>query len=142
MAAITSEATSVWTGDLKSGSGSVTLDSSQAGAVTVTWRARSEGESGMSNPEELLAAAHASCFSMACASALTKYGASPRSLQVTAAVTFDPDEGITGSHLLLSAEASGISDDDFQRVAEEAKTSCPVSRALIGIPVTLEAELA
>jgi len=142
MPAITSEATSVWTGDLKSGSGTVTLDSSQSGEVTVTWKARSEGEKGMSNPEELLAAAHASCFSMACANALTKFGATPRSIQVTAAVTFDTDEGITGSHLLLSADAAGITEEDFQRVAEDAKTNCPVSRALIGIPVTLEAELA
>jgi osmotically inducible protein OsmC len=79
---------------------------------------------------------------MAFSSALAKNGTPPESLQVTAAVTFDPAEGITGSHLLVSAKVAGISDDDFQRIAEEAKTGCPVSRALAGIPITLEASLA
>jgi osmotically inducible protein OsmC len=79
---------------------------------------------------------------MALASALAGFGTPPQSLQVTAAVTFDPAEGITGSHLLVSAKVAGISEQDFDRIAVEAKDTCPVSRALAGIPITLEANLA
>ncbi|MHB1172523.1 MAG: OsmC family peroxiredoxin [Lacisediminihabitans sp.] len=140
--AVTSEATTLWTGDLKSGAGTVSLDSSDAAEFPVSWAARAEGEAGKTNPEELLGAAHSACFSMAFANLLTEFGTPPQSLQVTAAVTFDPVEGITGSHLLVSAKVAGISEEDFQSVAAEARTSCPVSRALVGIPVTLEANLA
>jgi len=139
---ITSEATTVWTGDLKSGSGSLTLDSSKSAQFSVDWKARSEGESGVTTPEELLGAAHSSCFSMALSTALASFGTPPESIQATAAVTFDPAQGITGSHLLVSARVPGISADDFQRIAEDAKKTCPVSRALVGIPITLEASLA
>jgi osmotically inducible protein OsmC len=79
---------------------------------------------------------------MALAGALAEAGTPPLSLQTTAAVTFDPAEGITGSHLLVSARVPGISEADFERIAEEAKAGCPVSRALAGIPITLEATLA
>lgn len=140
--AVTSEATTLWFGDLKSGSGTTSLDSSDAAEFPVTWAARSEGESGRTNPEELLGAAHSACFSMAFSNALGNNGTPPESLQVTAAVTFVPGEGITGSHLLVSAKVAGISDEDFQRLAEEAKGGCPVSKALAGIPITLEASLA
>ncbi len=140
--AVTSEATTLWNGDLTSGSGTTALDSSHAAEFPVSWAARSQGEAGRTNPEELLGAAHSACYSMALSSALTKFGTPPTSLQVTAAVTFDPAEGITGSHLLVSAKVPGISDDDFQTIAAEAKNSCPVSRALAGIPITLEAGLA
>lgn len=139
---VTSEATTLWFGDLKGGSGTTSLDSSDAAEFPVTWAARSEGVSGKTNPEELLGAAHSACFSMAFANALATNGTPPESLQVTAAVTFDPAEGITGSHLLVSAKVAGLADDDFQRLADEAKANCPVSRALIGIPITLEASLA
>jgi len=139
---ITSEATTVWTGDLTSGSGAITLDSSTSAEFSVDWRARSEGEAGVTTPEELLGAAHSSCFSMAFSNALSSFGATPESIQTTAAVTFDPAQGITGSHLLVSARVSGISDEDFQRIAAEAKSTCPVSRALAGIPITVEARLA
>jgi osmotically inducible protein OsmC len=139
---ITSEATTVWTGDLTSGSGAITLDSSMSAEFSVDWRARSEGEAGVTTPEELLGAAHSSCFSMAFSNALSSFGATPESIQTTAAVTFDPAQGITGSHLLVSARVSGISDEDFQRIAAEAKSTCPVSRALAGIPITVEARLA
>ncbi|MCX7521298.1 OsmC family peroxiredoxin [Microbacterium sp. STN6] len=139
---LTSEATSVWSGDLKSGSGRLSLDSSHAAEFGVTWKARSEGSDNTTNPEELLGAAHAACFSMAFANLLGQFGTPPESIQVTAAVTFDPAQGITGSHLLVNATVSGIEEDDFQRLAEEAKSTCPVSRALSGIPVTLEADLA
>jgi osmotically inducible protein OsmC len=79
---------------------------------------------------------------MAFSNALAKAGTPPVSLQVTAAVTFEPGTGITGSHLLVSATIPGISEQDFQRIAEDAKATCPVSQALTGIPITLEASLA
>lgn len=140
--AVTSEATTLWFGDLMSGSGTTSLDSSDAGEFPVNWAARSEGVSGKTNPEELLGAAHSACYSMAFANALAGNGTPPESLQVTAAVTFQPGEGITGSHLLVSAKVAGLSDEDFQRLAEDAKQNCPVSKALSGIPITLEASLA
>ncbi|CAN5184235.1 OsmC family peroxiredoxin [soil metagenome] len=140
--AVTSEATTVWNGDLKAGAGTTTLDSSKAGEFPVNWAARSHGEAGMTNPEELLGAAHSACFAMAFSNMLANFGTPPETIQVTAAVTFDPAEGITGSHLLVSAKVPGISPQDFQSVAAEAKATCPVSRALVGIPITLEASLA
>src|SRR5690349_24748814 len=126
--AVTSEATTLWFGDLLSGSGPTSLDSADAAEFPVTWAARSEGELGHTNPEELLGAAHSACYSMAFSAALGKAGHAPESLQVTAAVTFQPGEGITGSHLLVSAKIPGISDDDFQKLAAEAKEGCPVSK--------------
>jgi osmotically inducible protein OsmC len=140
--AVTSESTTVWRGDLASGSGTTTLDTSGAASFAVDWKARSEGAASVTTPEELLGAAHAACFSMAFSAALTGFGTTPESLQTTAAVTFDPAHGITGSHLLVSGVVPGISEADFQRIAEEAKAGCPVSRALSGIPITLEASLA
>jgi osmotically inducible protein OsmC len=139
--ALTSEATTLWFGDLTSGSGTTSLDSSDAAEFPVSWQARSEGVAGKTNPEELLGAAHSACYSMAFSSALAKNGTPPESLQVTAAVTFQPGEGITGSHLLVNAKVAGISDEDFQRLADEAKSNCPVSKALAGVPITLEAAL-
>lgn len=139
---VTSEATTLWFGDLLSGSGTTSLDSSDAAEFPVTWAARSQGETGRTNPEELLGAAHSACYSMAFSNALAQNGTPPESLQVTAAVTFEPGEGITGSHLLVSARIPGISEADFQRLADEAKAGCPVSKALAGIPITLEASLA
>jgi osmotically inducible protein OsmC len=140
--AVTSEATTLWFGDLPTGSGTTSLDSSDAAEFPVTWAARAEGVSGKTNPEELLGAAHSACFSMAFAHALGGNGTPPESLQVTAAVTFVPGEGIKGSHLLVSAKIPGLSDEDFQRLAADAKANCPVSQALAGIPITLEASLA
>ena len=139
---VTSEATTLWFGDLFSGSGTTSLDSSDAAEFPVSWAARSEGATGKTNPEELLGAAHSACFSMAFSNELTKAGHVPESLQVTAAVTFVPGEGITGSHLLVSAKIPGIAEEDFQRIAEDAKANCPVSKALAGTPITLEAALA
>ena len=140
--AVTSEATTLWIGSLLEGSGTTSLDSSDAGEFPVTWAARSEGVTGMTNPEELLGAAHSACYSMALSNALSKAGHTPTSLQVTAAVTFVPGEGITGSHLLVSASVPGLGADEFQTFAENAKTGCPVSAALTGTSITLEATLA
>jgi len=139
---LTSEATTLWFGDLTSGSGTTSLDSSDAAEFPVSWQARSTGEAGKTNPEELLGAAHSACFSMAFANALAGNGTPPESLQVTAAVTFEPGTGITGSHLLVSAKVANLSEEDFQRLAADAKANCPVSKALAGIPITLEASLA
>ena len=139
---VTSEATTLWFGDLFNGSGTTSLDSSDAAEFPVSWAARAEGTSGKTNPEELLGAAHSACFSMAFANELASAGTPPESLQVTAAVTFEPGTGITGSHLLVSAKIPGISEEDFQRIAAEAKENCPVSKALAGIPITIEASLA
>ena len=90
--ALTSEATTLWFGDLTSGSGTTSLDSSDAAEFPVTWQARSEGVVGQTNPEELLGAAHSACYSMAFSNALAQAGHAPESLQVTAAVTFQPGE--------------------------------------------------
>jgi osmotically inducible protein OsmC len=139
---VTSEATTLWFGDLPTGSGTTSLDSSDAAEFPVSWAARSQGEAGRTNPEELLGAAHSACFSMAFSNGLSSAGHTPESLQVTAAVTFDPASGITGSHLLVSAKVPGLGEEEFQRLAAEAKETCPVSRALSGIPITLEASLA
>jgi len=139
---VTSEATTLWFGDLFSGSGTTSLDSSDAAEFPVSWAARSEGVSGKTNPEELLGAAHSACFSMAFANELATAGTPPESLQVTAAVTFEPGKGITGSHLLVSAKIPGITEEDFQRIATAAKENCPVSQALAGIPITIESSLA
>ncbi|MBN9606897.1 MAG: OsmC family peroxiredoxin [Actinomycetales bacterium] len=140
--ALTSEATTLWFGSLLEGNGTTSLDSSDAAEFPVTWQARSEGVSGQTNPEELLGAAHSACYSMAFSNALSQAGHVPESLQVTAAVTFQPGEGITGSHLLVSAKIPGIDEAEFQRLAEDAKANCPVSKALAGIAITLEAGLA
>lgn len=141
--AVTSEATTLWFGDLASGKGTTSLDSSDAAELSVDWKARSEGGAGTTTPEELLGAAHSACYAMAFSNALAENGTPPESLQVTAAVTFSVQEGgITGSHLLVSAKIPGISQDDFARIADDAKANCPVSKALAGIPITLEASLA
>ncbi|GAA1747495.1 hypothetical protein GCM10009747_00620 [Agromyces humatus] len=95
----------------------------------------------MTNPEELLAAAHSSCFSMALSLALAQAGNPAESIQTTAAVTFEAGKGVLGSHLLVSARVPGISEAEFEAFAADAKDNCPISKAL-GIPITIEAELA
>ena len=140
--AVTSEATTLWFGSLTEGTGTTSLDTSDAAEFPVTWAARSEGVAGTTTPEELLGAAHSACYSMALSHALTGAGHAPESLQVTAAVTFQPGEGITGSHLLVNAKVSGITAETFAEFAEDAKKNCPVSAALAGVSITLEATLA
>ncbi|RZS57641.1 osmotically inducible protein OsmC [Microcella putealis] len=140
--AVTSEATTLWFGSLTDGRGTTSLDTSDAAEFPVTWAARSEGVAGTTTPEELLGAAHSACYSMALSHALTGAGHAPDSLQVTAAVTFQPGEGITGSHLLVNAKVPGISAETFAEFAEDAKKNCPVSAALAGVSITLEATLA
>src|SRR5215207_6549794 len=140
--AVTSEATTVWTGTLFEGGGNVALDSSGLATFDVNWKARAEGQANTTNPEELLAAAHSSCFSMALSLALTPAGNPPESIQTTAAVTFEAGKGVLGSHLLVSARVPGLTEAEFEALAEDAKQNCPISQALAGIPITIEAELA
>jgi lipoyl-dependent peroxiredoxin len=139
--ATTRTATTQWQGSLLEGSGQVTFESSKLGTYDVSWAARTEEPGGLTSPEELIAAAHSSCFSMDFSSRLAKAGTPPASLQTTAEVTFQPGEGITGSHLTVRGEVPGISAADFQRLAEEAKQNCPVSKALSGTTITLDASL-
>ncbi len=139
--AITSSATTQWTGTLFEGSGSVHLDSSNAAQLDVSWKARSEGSASVTTPEELIGAAHSSCFSMAFSNALAENGTPPASIKTTAKVSFVPGTGITGSALSVTASVPGINAEDFARIADEAKIGCPVSSALAGIPITLEANL-
>lgn len=139
---VTSEASTTWQGSLFEGSGEVALESSNQGPYAVNWKARSEGSTSVTTPEELLAAAHSSCFSMALSHALTENGTPPQSVEATASITFVPGTGISGSHLNVSAVVPGLSSEDFARIAAEAKAGCPVSQALAGIDITLEATLA
>ncbi|MFT4214005.1 MAG: OsmC family peroxiredoxin [Microbacterium sp.] len=139
---VTSEASAVWKGSLVDGSGEVALESSNQGPFAVNWKARSEGSTAITTPEELIAAAHSACFNMALSHALAGNGTPPESVETTASVTFIPGTGITGSHLNVNAVVPGLSAADFARIAEEAKSGCPVSAALAGVEITLEATLA
>ncbi|MFC7790255.1 OsmC family peroxiredoxin [Microbacterium sp. MAHUQ-60] len=139
---VTSEAATTWTGSLAEGSGTVAFSSSNLGTFPIDWKARSEGSDTTTTPEELIAAAHASCFSMALAHALSENGTPPERINASASVTFKPGTGITGSHLNVNATVPGITPEKFQEIAEGAKTGCPVSQALAGIEITLEASLA
>lgn len=139
---VTSEATTVWKGGLSDGSGQVAFQSSGIGTFEVNWKARSEGSTSVTTPEELIAAAHSSCFSMAFSHALAQNGTPPESIDTTASVTFTPGTGITGSHLNVNAVVPGLDREDFDRLAADAKANCPVSQALAGIEITLEATLA
>ncbi|MEV6200998.1 OsmC family protein [Streptomyces sp. NPDC051771] len=131
----------VWQGDLLKGSGVVSLDSSGLGSYDVSWPARSEEPNGKTSPEELIAAAHSSCFSMALSHGLAGAGNPPTRLETKADVTFQPGEGITGIHLTVRGEVPGLDAEGFQSAAEDAKKNCPVSQALTGTTITLTAEL-
>lgn len=139
---VTSEATTTWTGSLMEGSGTVAFSSSNLGTFPINWKARSEGSETTTTPEELIAAAHASCFSMAFSHALAENGTPPERVNTSASVTFQPGTGITGSHLNVNAVVPGLSPEKFQEIANAAKLGCPVSQALAGIEITLEATLA
>ncbi|MGG5172838.1 OsmC family protein [Pseudarthrobacter sp. J1738] len=139
--ATTRSAHTVWNGSLAEGSGNTTLDSSGLGTFDVTWKARTEAAAGKTSPEELIAAAHSACFSMAFSHALGEAGYTPEEVSTKSDVGFQPGTGITGSHLTLSAKIPGISEEEFQKIAEAAKSGCPVSAALAGISITLDATL-
>jgi osmotically inducible protein OsmC len=140
--ATTRTANAHWEGSLIEGSGRVSLDSSGLGTYDVTWAARTEAPGGKTSPEELIAAAHSSCFNMAFSHALAQAGTPPTSLDTKAEVTFQPGEGITGSHLTVRGVVPGLDNDAFVAAAEGAKANCPVSQALAGTKITLDAALA
>lgn len=139
---VTSEAASTWTGSLMEGSGTVAFSSSNLGTFPINWKARSEGSDTTTTPEELIAAAHASCFSMALSHALAENGTPPERVNTTASVTLKPGVGITGSHINVNAVVSNLTAEAFQEIANGAKSGCPVSQALAGVEITLEATLA
>ena len=133
-----------WKGSLTDGSGTITRTTSGAiGEQPVSWAARSEDATGgKTSPEELIAAAHASCFSMALSSGLAKAGTPPDELETSATVTFQPGEGITKIALTVEGSVPGIDAAAFDESAQTAKANCPVSKALASVPeITLEARL-
>ncbi|GLW62844.1 peroxiredoxin [Actinomadura rubrobrunea] len=123
------------------GQGTVSLDSSKVGAFEVTWPSRAEQPDGRTSPEELIAAAHSTCYSMALSHGLAGKGTPPEKIDTRAEVTFQPGEGITGIHLTVRASVPGLSAADFERAAQDAKANCPVSKALAGTKITLDAAL-
>lgn len=135
--ATTRTAAGEWHGSLTEGSGRVTLESSGLGTFDVTWASRAEDPDGRTSPEELIAAAHASCFSMALSGGLTKAGHPPTTLNTRAEVDFQPGEGITGIRLHVSGDVPGLDADGFREAAEAAKVGCPVSKALAAVPIEL-----
>ncbi|WP_432112198.1 OsmC family protein [Streptomyces sp. YPW6] len=140
--ATTRQAHTVWEGNLIEGKGVVTFDSSGIGEYDVSWPSRSEAANGKTSPEELIAAAHSSCFSMALSHQLAGAGTPPTKLETKADVTFQPGTGITGIHLTVEGTVPGLDEADFVKAAEDAKANCPVSQALTGAPITLSATLA
>jgi osmotically inducible protein OsmC len=137
------KAEAVWKGTLKEGSGTVKGGSGQINAP-YTWKARFEEEGGKTNPEELVAAAHAGCYAMFLSAQLTTAGFTPTSILATASVSLGRDdkgpvlEGIT---LDVEAEVPGVSKEQFNELAEKSKAGCPISRALAAVPITLNAKL-
>jgi len=132
-----------WEGDLMTGNGTATLDSGAAEPMQVTWKARSEEHGGLTSPEELIAAAHATCYSMSFSLMLAKAGTPPTALDTEATATFVPGEGITTMELTVHGTVDGITEEDFLSTAESAKENCPVSKALAGnVAITLSASLA
>ena len=138
----TRTAQTIWNGSLAEGSGKVTLESSGVGTFDVSWPSRSEEANGKTSPEELIAAAHSSCFSMALSGGLSKAGTPPTSLDTKADVELTVGTGITGIHLTVIGVVEGITAEQFVEAAEGAKANCPVSQALSGTTITLTASLA
>lgn len=137
-------AQAVWKGNLKEGKGTIDLQSGAFKAQPYSFKARFEDESGKSgtNPEELIAAAHAGCFAMQLSHFLAENGTPADRLDATAVVTLVPGTGITGSALTLTGTVPGIDEAKFKELANKAKEGCPVSKALGAINVTLDAKLA
>jgi osmotically inducible protein OsmC len=140
-------ADAVWQGSLAQGSGVVTLTSSGlAEALPVTWASRTERSNGKTSPEELVAAAHASCYSMALSHGLGEAGTPPEKLEVSATVTFAQVEGgwkVASSALTVKGTVPGIDEAGFKKAAEDAKDGCPISGALKGnVELSVEATLA
>jgi osmotically inducible protein OsmC len=136
--------TTVWEGDLAHGAGTLNGASGALGDLTVTWASRTQRSEGKTSPEELIAAAHSSCFSMAFANELTQGGHPPERLEVTAEVTLDQKDGaptVTTSHLTVTGHVPGIDQETFTQAAQQAGRNCPISRALAGVEITVDATL-
>jgi osmotically inducible protein OsmC len=143
----TRTARTAWTGGLQDGSGRVELASSGVGTYDVSFPKRAADDAGgTTSPEELIAAAHSSCFAMQLSAAIAQDGGTPRSLDVTADVSLgaDPAGGfrLTGIALRVRGEVEGLDEAGFVKAAETAKATCPVSKALTGVAITLDAALA
>ena len=136
MPELVSTANAVWQGGLADGSGTVSFASGATGPLAVSWASRTEAANGKTSPEELIGAAHAACYSMALSHEIAGAGGTPKSLDVTAKVTFVAGTGITGVALAVSGQVDGLDADGFRKAAEAAKVGCPVSQAL-AVPITL-----
>ena len=135
----------IWDGDLAHGKGTVNGASGALGDLPVTWASRTGRSEGRTSPEELIAAAHASCFSMALSHGLSEGGNAPDQLEVTARVTLDERDGaptVTTSELTVSGRVPGIDQEAFTKAATNAGKQCPVSRALAGVEISVRATLA
>lgn len=133
-----------WRGTLLEGAGTIdSVGSGAFGPLDVTWASRAEDPNGRTSPEELIAAAHASCFSMALSSGLAKAGSPADQLETSATVTFVPGTGITKVALTVRGRVPGLDEAGFVELARVAKENCPVSKALAAVPeITLDASLA
>jgi osmotically inducible protein OsmC len=143
----TRTARTAWTGSLQEGSGQVELTSSKVATFDVSFPRRAADDAGgVTSPEELIAAAHSSCYAMQLSALIAEAGGTPQSLDVTADVTLgaDPAGGfaISGIALTVEGEVDGLDEAGFVKAAEAAKAGCPVSKALTGTPITLKASLA
>ncbi len=135
--ATTRNAKAHWEGTLIEGQGTVEMASSGLGTFPITWASRAETPEGRTSPEELIAAAHASCFSMALSNGLAKGGTPAKFIDTSVDVDFQPGVGITEIRITLSGEADGLDAAGFAAAAEDAKANCPVSKALAAVPITL-----
>jgi osmotically inducible protein OsmC len=145
MASAERTATTVWEGDLAHGNGILSLTSGATDDLPVTWASRTERSAGKTSPEELIAAAHASCFSMALSHGLAESGHPPDRLEVTATVTLTLDDGpkVSSSHITVRGTVPGVDADGFAQAAQGAADNCPVSGALKGnLDITVDAQLA
>ena len=136
-----------WNGTLQEGSGQVELSSSKVGTFEVSFPRRTADDAGgVTSPEELIAAAHAACYAMQLSALVGRAGGTPQSLDVRADVTLGPDPAggfaITGIKLTVEGEVDGLDADGFTKAADDAKAQCPVSKALTGTTITLDASLA
>ena len=143
----TRTARTAWNGSLQEGSGQVELSSSGAGTYDVSFPKRAAEEAGgTTSPEELIAAAHSACYAMQLSAFIAEAGGTPQSLDVTAEVSLGPDEAdggfrLTGITLKVVGEVEGLDAAGFEKAAQDAKAGCPVSKALTGVEITLEASL-
>jgi osmotically inducible protein OsmC len=144
MAIAERSATTTWTGDLAHGGGSLSTGSGALSDLVVTWASRTQRSEGKTSPEELLAAAHSSCFSMALSNELTQAGNPPEELEVDANVTLDEKDGaptVTTSELTVTGRVPGIDQETFIKAATNAGKNCPVSRALASLEIHVSATL-